>query len=767
MDDLIVFSHPTSIPQWVENIIRYINQMLSQQKLITVHRSKLFALMDDYRTLVSTFSPDFNLRSDVVQRNVTILYQAVSQSIQLIKMCSAAEWSQAAMNNKTNFIRDMVRKIRYNVHESLIGLNCRTIPQFLISEEQLNAQNNVDLIQLKGSLVEYIANTHFQEQTPEMQHISQIVNERLKSIGPVDGCSDGPATESVAPFLPARLNLFLRHDQFQIGDLIGKGTFGSVYNGVLVENNRRVAIKVLHSQILAGRQLETFKREVWTMATLNHPSILKLYGVTLTPPFCIVTELLNGSLFDHLHVINPTQKSLIALRISQGMEQLHSAQIIHRDLKTSNILLDSEYNPRVCDFGLVTFKSSTTRTGFVGTSQWMAPEILRSSPFYDEKVDVYSFGVMLWEMITNQEPYANMSQDQIVMGVIEQGMRPPTNNLACPVKLVELLHKCWAEQPSQRPTFSQITSFLVSQDCHFYNTNEQEFLKFSPKAQISIQIIQSFDTGDWKRLKKLLKEIDRASSERDSQLVPVLVTIFPALPQEMQCDLIIRFTRIVDFEYFLSMKGYQFIISILTMSQSVISAMVESLRTISLNAKSFRQVQLIHNLLFSNNSDAIMLCADLCEYPDIAEHVVFKELPINCELCEREVLYLYNNLLIHDHLKAVISNFVEPIVISTHLILSNPDECCRVLSKYQFLPSHASVLIESNIIFELSQYHSYNPKSLKALAHIFAVISLDQLFPYRDLIQQLIVTHRRYFSHLIKWLSQLEGIGEITAYDPI
>ena len=105
---------------------------------------------------------------------------------------------------------------------------------------------------------------------------------------------------------------------------------------------KKVAVKVLNTQVLGGRQLETFKREVWTLASFDHPNILKLLGVTLTPPFCIITELLKGSLESRMKYLTPTKRSIVVLQIALGMAQLHSKRVIHRDLKAANILMDED-----------------------------------------------------------------------------------------------------------------------------------------------------------------------------------------------------------------------------------------------------------------------------------------------------------------------------------------------------------------------------------------------------------------------------------------
>ena len=764
MNDLIQLTptqqvnYSTPRPQWVDYILAAIHQLLQVQSSVTVHRSKLFALFDDFRQLAKSFDPDISLPHETLRTTCSALIDAINRTKQMAYYSSAAHWSQPAINWQSGAMRDSIHRIREDVHECLSTFHCRTSPLFLISDEQLKAQNDVDMLQLKGSLMDYLAHIQGQPQSPQMQNVVALINERINSIGPLEGLQDGQALVCVPPFLPARLNYVLRHSDFTIGNTIGSGTFGSVHVGIMKNTMRKVAIKVLNTQVLGGRQLETFKREVWTMATLNHPSILKLVGVTLTSPFCIVTELLKCSLFDRLKYLTPTKRSIIALRVSQGMEQLHAARIIHRDLKSANILLDEDDNPRVCDFGLVGFKTGATKTGYVGTSQWMAPEVLRSSPFYDEKVDVYSFGVLLWEMLTLQEPYAGMKQEQIVMGVIDQGMRPAIPPHLGPLKLVKLIERCWSEQPSMRPPFSKITSLLYQQDFHFIGTNEQEFQQSNPSTLMSINLVQAYDCCNWGRLTQLLSSIKKEDVDADPQLISVIITLFSGLNPDIQAHLVRTFPAMTDFEFFVAQKGYQFVVSLFSMSQQVVNALVESLRSIDLSSKAFRQVKLISCLADSDNPNVTMLCADLCEYPDIAEYVANNELPINNHN-DREILWLYHNLSMHSQLHERISAQTEILYIAARRINEIPGEVCQTLENYEFIPAHIGIIAELQLIRALIGISERNSSALKILCNLFLIVPIEQLSEQKMLIGPLVKQHRIYFKSLEMKLSQIEGLN--------
>lgn len=189
-------------------------------------------------------------------------------------------------------------------------------------------------------------------------------------------------------------------------------------------------------------------------------------GACLEPPTrCLVVELVpKGSLWDvlrqHIDVTYDMQLSF-ARDTSQGMNYLHSftPPILHRDLKSPNLLVDNAFGIKISDFGLARVKAHIqTMTGNCGTMQWMAPEVLAAQK-YTEKADVFSFGIVLWETITRACPYEGLSQIQAALGVLNNNLRP-TIPVHCPVLLKRVMKSCWATVPSQRPSFGEILQQL-------------------------------------------------------------------------------------------------------------------------------------------------------------------------------------------------------------------------------------------------------------------------------------------------------------------
>jgi hypothetical protein len=254
-----------------------------------------------------------------------------------------------------------------------------------------------------------------------------------------------------------------------LGPRIGIGSYGEVYKGTW--RGTEVAVKrFIEQQDLSPQLVQEFRDEVAMMARLRHPNIVLFLGAVTRPPhLAIVTQFMpRGSLFRLIHrsttsSLDARRRHAIALDIARGMHYLHSCRpaIVHRDLKSPNLLVDRDWTVKVCDFGLSRAKPQTylTSRSHGGTPEWMAPEILRNEPS-DEKCDVYSFGVVLYELITSKEPWHALNQMQVVgaVGFAGQRLQLPAEGVAAP--LAALVHQCWATKPSERPSFEEILMSL-------------------------------------------------------------------------------------------------------------------------------------------------------------------------------------------------------------------------------------------------------------------------------------------------------------------
>ncbi|XP_068318164.1 probable serine/threonine-protein kinase SIS8 isoform X2 [Pyrus communis] len=251
-------------------------------------------------------------------------------------------------------------------------------------------------------------------------------------------------------------------DDLHLGDAIGQGSCAIVYRGIWNESD--VAIKVYFKNEYSEGILQDYKKEIDIMKRLRHPNVLLFMGAVCSQErLAIVTEYLpRGSLFKQLHKNKQTldirRRLVMALDVARGMNYLHhrNPPIVHRDLKSSNLLVDKNWTVKVGDFDLSKLKNATflsARSGR-GTPQWMAPEVLRNEPS-NEKSDVFGFGVILWELMTQSIPWNNLNSLQVVgiVGFMDRRLDIPEG---LDPQVVSIIEDCWQSGPEQRPSFEDI-----------------------------------------------------------------------------------------------------------------------------------------------------------------------------------------------------------------------------------------------------------------------------------------------------------------------
>lgn len=265
-------------------------------------------------------------------------------------------------------------------------------------------------------------------------------------------------------------------------EMIGKGFFGEVFKGEW--NGTVIAIKYLYRETFRDKKKsDMFSKEVEILKKLRHPRIVLFLGVSEGEgKRCIITEYMeNGSLFDKLEFggILPGNVPLIqriAWDISIAMSYLHSKKIVHRDLTSKNILLDSQWTAKVADFGLsrIIIEDRDKISNSTGCLPWIAPEVYSGQP-YTELSDVHSFGIILWELSTGRDPcsweHTGSKWSALrVAHLVWEGHRPPIPQ-HCGEEWSKLIQRCWAHQPSSRPPFVMISEtirVLMSQQHNYY-----------------------------------------------------------------------------------------------------------------------------------------------------------------------------------------------------------------------------------------------------------------------------------------------------------
>ena len=292
---------------------------------------------------------------------------------------------------------------------------------------------------------------------------------------------------------------------------LGRGVFKAVYRGKYFGTPVAVRcccgacllaqcmshppqINMLLEESASENDKQEFLRECNVLSNLRHGNIIGLLGAcTDTKQYFLLTELMdNGTLYGVLHerhvALTPKQRQDIVLGMLMGMNNMHMRRIYHRDLKSANILLDAHFTPKIADFGFAKQKSAAKQKELfmskvlprhpchastflpplhlnlthcplqVGTPLWMAPEVLLAQQYDPEKADVWSVGMLVFEVLVSKVPYSTpglqATTEAQLSQMIQQGRRPPTDGIH--PQVVALLHRCWDIDPSRRPSVGEM-----------------------------------------------------------------------------------------------------------------------------------------------------------------------------------------------------------------------------------------------------------------------------------------------------------------------
>ncbi|CAL9107908.1 unnamed protein product, partial [Musa textilis] len=289
-------------------------------------------------------------------------------------------------------------------------------------------------------------------EVPQIIHPADLKAEKKKDFRFIEDSRKG-GNRSNNDISLAVDDLSIPWSELILKERIGAGSFGTVHRAEW--HGSDVAVKILMEQDFHPERLKEFRREVAIMKSLRHPNIVLYMGAVTEPPkLSIVTEYLSrGSLYRILHrngareILDERRRLSMASDVAKGMNYLHnrSTPIVHRDLKSPNLLVDKKYTVKVCDFGLSRLKANTflSSKSLAGTPEWMAPEVLRDEPS-NEKSDVYSFGVILWELMTLQQPWSNLNPAQVVAAVGFKGRRLEIPSDVNP-HVAAIIESCWAK----------------------------------------------------------------------------------------------------------------------------------------------------------------------------------------------------------------------------------------------------------------------------------------------------------------------------------
>ncbi len=397
------------------------------------------------------------------------LEETLRNCLRLVSRFSKKNWFKRVLmagTDSKSFI-ELYQKLDEHVQTLQLGLATEQL-NWMQAAQEAQEQDNQELLQKQDEIIRL--NQELKEDVSKLaldqKEFQKVMKKQMESMllqfqeSLKVQCQP---SYQVAPenTLSLDKSLLTRFHKFTILEKIGDGSLGTVYFARWKE--QEVAIKMIEGN-LTPAEVEEFTREVQITSRIHSPHIVQLYGVCIEPTrACMVLEYMaGGNLKNYLQksFLTLAQRERIALEITLGLSYLHRSKIIHRDLKSANILIDEDAHAKITDFGLAKIHMGDVKTVRGKGSQaysWLAPEVLDSG-LHTEKSDIYSLGMILWEIFTGNEPYAGLS-DAAVIRKVTKGDREIIPEYI-PKPYQTLIKRCWQTKPELRPDVSEILTVI-------------------------------------------------------------------------------------------------------------------------------------------------------------------------------------------------------------------------------------------------------------------------------------------------------------------
>ena len=413
------------------------------------------------------FNGGYKNFAEVLQALDTDTCVELSLSTIQIRDLSAGQWSSDVRLFNTAELKQILQALCVTKNQALHSLN--------LTGMDLQGSEK-DLAQLTIARPDLSITPKVQD-IPRVKTICDSMIVKTTSIQSSSGSANGTfnpaASMSNDPLgsVPIDLNAsyVIKFQDLEMGRELGRGAFGIVYRGTWQHTD--VAIKQLQMMELSPAVKRSFMSEAQVMTSLHHPNVISFYGVCMEPShYSMVMEFAQGGSLENLlqneRPLPWSQRWQIALDIGKGLLHLHCHEppILHRDMKSGNVLLDEHGKAKLTDFGLAKARSETrtmTKAGGVaGSLLWMAPELfsgLNAKP--TKAADIFAYAVVLWEIAARKFPYENVSSPNLIPHLVERGEREEIPE-GTPTSFAKLISRCWSDRAVDRPTVDEVVREL-------------------------------------------------------------------------------------------------------------------------------------------------------------------------------------------------------------------------------------------------------------------------------------------------------------------
>lgn len=435
----------------------------AQLKLVKANKAQCERLSERIKIITQALK-GLNKINDSAQFRAGLiqLQVAINECLNFIKTFTAdKKWYKQIL--KAGNYKEQFEELNTDLEKAITDLNIGLNAQQIINREQDKADQQADFEDIKQQQDQIIELN--KEALEEIQHIQarqseqhDILMKQLQSMRFQFTQLNPKQTKVKPPIDPKSVIPFY---DIIFSSKIDKGSFGAVFEGRWCE--QPVAIKTIEGELTTADEAQ-FIREVDIMSRLHNANITQFYGACLEAGrACLVMEYMpKGSLYKVLgkEVLTPEQQHSMALAIARGLHYLHSQGILHQDLKSANVLVDDTWRAKLTDFGL----SKTHHASIMSThersnaTKWMAPECFKRGDNFTAQSDIYAYGVILWELVTGQRPFATINDENTreLTERINDNRRGEVISSQMPTVYTNIIKACWKIEPDKRPPLSDI-----------------------------------------------------------------------------------------------------------------------------------------------------------------------------------------------------------------------------------------------------------------------------------------------------------------------
>ncbi|KAK8889950.1 hypothetical protein M9Y10_034706 [Tritrichomonas musculus] len=468
------------------DLFRLIGEAINSSFAYMRESIRIRSLLHGYQFLLQTsnFATQDELDDTNVLTQLSNLRRSLEALYETLTRTEAEKWSGIALSTSAIEIPTDLHRFMEQIYIEMTELGF-TVTKY----DYVDCDLIRDFRDAYSIFSEYAE--QYQQAVQRMQEIESFLQERGLEITVTQNEIDERIKGLFTQFKDFRLN----RDDFQLGGRpIGVGMSALVYKAKQISTGKDVAIKEFKEEYLEDDDaMFLLRREVVSLVKLNHEYLVSFIGFNDDPgkPLWVVSQIVkNGELFNAIKrkKLSPFQKTKIAFEIAEGMEYLHSKRVIHRDLKTGNVLLDGD-TPKITDFGYARTNLSLVMTSKVGTVNYMAPEVILGNN-YSFSADVFSYGMMLWELYSGDFPFSWVPRARVTDEIIDDTPLPYKMPIAKELK--KLIEDCKCIDPEKRPSFSDIIERMLDEQIAYNGTNPAEVKEFyEKKAEKRAEMLQN------------------------------------------------------------------------------------------------------------------------------------------------------------------------------------------------------------------------------------------------------------------------------------